>query len=179
MILDSHIYGEDSEPRAWLISKVMRISPNGVVRVTLTQDLYDQHKDYIERDSDGNIIGMWADWFSSNIEPTPIIPDDDVPQVTSVVSCSGKPQIKIGGSAKTLTVTFQDEDGAETGYVPGSWSFTIDGEDASSLLAINQVEDGKVKITFVGDDTYINKILTATFGDGDAQSSLALEILPL
>ena len=33
MIIDTKV---DSEPRAWLISKVNRISPNGICRVTLT-----------------------------------------------------------------------------------------------------------------------------------------------
>lgn len=41
MLIDSKIYSNDSEPRAWLISKVNRISPNGVCRVTLTQDTFD------------------------------------------------------------------------------------------------------------------------------------------
>jgi len=41
MIIDSNLYNVDSEPRAWLISKVNRISPDGIVRVTLAQDLFD------------------------------------------------------------------------------------------------------------------------------------------
>jgi hypothetical protein len=49
----------------------------------------------------------------------------------------------------------------------------------SALLTITSVTDGKVKIQFNGDDSYINKILTATFTSGDISSSLDLEILPL
>ena len=70
LIIDTFV---ESEPRAWLISKVNRISPNGICRVTLTQDTYNQHTDYIEHDENGNIIGMWANWFSSVIEPEEVI----------------------------------------------------------------------------------------------------------
>jgi hypothetical protein len=38
MIIDAKV---ETEPRAWLISKVNRISPNGICRVTLTQDNFD------------------------------------------------------------------------------------------------------------------------------------------
>lgn len=54
MIIDAKV---ESEPRAWLISKINRISPNGICRVTLTQDIFDQHKDFIEKDGNGNIVG--------------------------------------------------------------------------------------------------------------------------
>lgn len=41
MLIDSCLYNPDAEPRAWLISKINRISPDGIVRVTLTQDTFD------------------------------------------------------------------------------------------------------------------------------------------
>lgn len=178
MLIDSKIYGKNSEPRAWLISKINRISPNGVCRVTLTQDTYNQHTDYIEYDESGDIIGMWADYYRSSIEPAPIIPDEPS-DITVVISCTGKHQLKVGGSAKTLTASFIDVDGNPSEYQSGDWSFTIDGDDASNLLTLTPVSDGKVKVKFDGDDTYINKILTATFTSGDLSSSLDLEILPL
>lgn len=175
LIIDTKV---ESEPRAWLISKVNRISPNGICRVTLTQDTYNQHTDYIEHDESGNIIGMWADYYRSSIAPTPITPDEPS-DITVVISCSGKHQLKVGGSAKTLTATFYDEGGEVIDSQSGVWSFSIDGDDASELLILTQIEDGKVKVKFNGDDTYINKILTATFTSGDLSSSLDLEILPL
>lgn len=175
MIIDAKV---ESEPRAWLISKVNRISPNGVCRVTLTQDTFDQHKDYIEHDEFGDITGMWADYFSSNIQP--ILVDIDTPStLTSSITCSGKPQLKVGGSAKTLTVVFYDENGEPTDYQSGEWSYTIDDADVSDLLTVTNVADGKIKVKFDGDDSYINKILKVTFTLGDIISTLDLEILPL
>lgn len=175
LIIDTKV---KSEPRAWLISKINRISPNGVCRVTLTQDTYNQHTDYIEYDESGDIIGMWADYYRSSVEPAPIVPDEPS-DITVVISCTGKHQLKVGGSEKTLTASFIDVDGNSVEYQSGDWAFTIDGDDVSNLLTLTPVSDGKVKVKFDGDDTYINKILTATFTSGDLSSSLDLEILPL
>lgn len=179
MIVDTMV---ESEPRVWLISKVNRISPNGICRVTLYQDKYDIHKDFVEHDESGNIIGMWADYYGSNLQPEPVIiddPDSIVSQITSSITCSGKQQLKIGGSAKTLTVIFRDETGEITDYQSGEWSYTIDDVDVTDLLTITAVADGRIKILFNGDDSYINKILKVTFTSGEISSSLDLEILPL
>lgn len=167
-----------SEPRAWLVSKVNRISPNGICRVTLTQDLFDTHKDYIEYDLDGNVIGMWADYYASSVEPEEVSYDEPT-TLSSSITCSGKCQIKVGGSAKTLTVVFYDAEGEVTDYQSGEWSYAIDDADATNLLTVTSVSDGKIKVKFDGDDSYIGKILTVTFTSGDVISSLDIEILAL
>ena len=180
MIIDSNLYSQDAEPRAWLISKVNRLSPNGVARITLAQDIFDQHNDYVERDSNGNIIGMWANYYNSNIEPT-FVPDDIPPSpITSKITCSGKSQFKIGGSAKTFTVTFYDHENQEmTDHQVGSWAWYIDGDPVPDIL-FNLTEDGnKIKVKFLGDDSYIGKVLTVTNTSGDVISSLDVEIIAL
>jgi len=58
---------------------------------------------------------MWANYNSSVIEPTPVIPDEPT-DLTAIVSCSGKHQLKIGGSSKTLAVTFYTADGEVADY---------------------------------------------------------------
>ena len=164
MIIDSRV---ETEPRAWLISKVNRISPSGICRVTLTQDIFDQHRDYIEKDSDGNIIGMWANYRIDNVEPTPIVSDETQPisssTTTSIITCTGKPQFKIGGSAKTFTVTYYNEDNEIIpDHAPGEWTFVIDGTPVDSELLTLTPDGNKLKIKFLGDDSYIGKILTIT-----------------
>ena len=66
-LIDSNLYNDDSEYRAWLVSKVNRISTKGICNVTLAQDTFNQHTDYIEKDDEGNIIGAWADYWTSSI----------------------------------------------------------------------------------------------------------------
>ena len=175
MIIDSKV---ESEPRAWLVSKINRLAPNGICRITLSQDTFDQHKDYIEHDVNGNIVGMWADYFGSVIKPEPV--SHDVPTtLSSSVTCSGKPQFKVGGSAKTFTVTFYNAEGEQVAYQSGTWSYKIDDVDVSTLLTVTDVSDGKIKVKFDGDDSYIGKILTITFTSGEVVSSLDVEILAL
>ena len=186
LIVDSRLYNEDSQPRAWLISKTKRISPNGIVVVTMAQDVFDEHNDYIEKDENGNIVGMWGNYFNSNIEPIPVIPGDDTtplspPSVTSTVICSGKPQFKIGGSAKTFTITFNDEDGnVITDHNPGSWLFKFgDTLAPDDLFEVVPLDDGRIKVKFLGDDSYIGKILTVINTSDDVTSSIQMEIIPL
>lgn len=184
MIIDSCLYNPDSEPRAWLISKVNRISPDGVARITLAQDTFDQHNDYIERDNDGNVIGMWADWFKSEITPTPIIPDVEPRySVTAKITCSGKPQLKVGGSTKTLTVRFYNEEGEEVdGYSVAGWSYSMDGSPLSNnYISITPVDGviNKYKCKFLGDDTFVGKIITVQAESGNITATLDIEVLPL
>lgn len=179
MIIDTHV---ESEPRAWLISKVNRISPNGVCRITLAQDIFNQHSDYIEKDADGNIIGMWADYYKSNIEPS-AVPVDDAPpsSITAKITCTGKSQFKIGGSAKTFTVRYFNEDNVETDYTPGIWSLSINDEVISNdLVELTELDDNKkLKVKFLGDDSYIGKILTITNKSDDVEASIQVEIIAL
>ena len=184
MIIDSPLYNSDAENRAWLVSKVNRISPNGICRVTLTQDIFDQHNDYIEKDSDGNIIGMWANYYKNNVEPVPIVPadqdDQSSPTVTATITCSGKPQFKIGGSAKTFTVTYYNEENEViSDYSIGSWTFAIDDTAVASELLTLTPDGNKIKVKFLGDDSYIGKILTVTNTSTDAVASLQVEIIAL
>lgn len=167
------------EPLAWRLTKVEDISPKGVRRLTFAADTYNQHTDYVEKDESGNVIGMYADYYLSNIEPTSVENPDESSSITSSITCSGKQQLKIGGSAKALSVTFYDENGEIIDYQSGEWNYMIDDVDALDLLTITEVSDGKIKVKFDGDDSYINKILHVTFTSGDISSSLDLEILPL
>ena len=184
IIIDNR--GISTEPRAFQISKVNRVSHNGICTVTAAQDRFDQHTDYIEKDEFGNTVGMWADFFASSITPTPIVPDiqdDDFSPTSdyiSTVTCSGKNQIKIGGSMKTLTVRFTDGYGDPAEFLPGEWSFVIDDEPIpEDLLTITDVAENKIKVKFNGGDEYIGKILEATYTSGDVISSLKLEIIAL
>ena len=182
MIIDSALYNSDSEPRRWKVSKVNRISPNGIIRVTLTQETFDQHKDYIERDSGGKIIGMWADYYDSYIEPVSIDSDTSYSSISSNITCSGKCQIKVGGSAKTFTVNYFDVNGnLMPDFTPGTWSFEIDGNPVSdTLMELTQFEDNrKIKLKFLGDDSYIGKILNITNTSNRVNASLDVEIIPL
>jgi len=78
-------------------------------------------------------------------------------------------------------VVFADEDGTSIDTLPGTWEFSIDGNSVPQELLTLSVIDNHVKVKFLGDDSYIGKILTVTYKvDGeDIIASLPIEIIAL
>lgn len=153
MIIDANVF---SEPRAWRVSKINRVAPKGTIMTTLAQDKFDQHNDYIEKDLNGNVIGMWADYYLSPTTPQ----DKPESDKTCVITYSGtKPELKVNGSYKTFTIEFSD------GIIEqGSWDYLIDGLPVpNDTLDIVVVSNEKQKIKFIGSSKYIGKILTIKF----------------
>ena len=171
MIIDTKVdVLSGSEPRAWKISKVNRISPSSLARITLAQDYFDQHRDYIEYEDETNpstIIGMWADYWKENIIPNDL---DTIPSpiIHSIITYSGvKPEVKVNGSFKKFTVTFYDdeENENEIPLINGKWEFKLGNDDASSLVEVEDktidptLSDNQIKVKFIGSDEWINKNL--------------------
>ena len=175
MIIDSNVL---TEPRAWHVTKVNRISPNGIARIGLAQDKFDQHRDYIEIDKDtGNVIGMWADYYEHTVDP--ICHEEPKNLYHSLISHSGvSPELKSGGGYKKYTVKFFCVD-EPIEYHKGIWSFEIDGEDASDLVTTIADED-YIKVKFIGGDSYINSVLTIKYiSDDGITSSIEVGIIGL
>ena len=150
---------------AWQISKVENAQPLGVQKLTLYQDFFDQHRDYIEKDSDGNIIGMWASYFDSEIAPTdPSTPTTPQSSITARISASTS-TIKVGGSYKNLTVNlFNDSNEDITNeYADATFTWTcfIDDEDWTNKVTWRDgTEYNQKKAKFPNDTSVIGKILS-------------------
>ena len=154
-------------PVAWIISKVETANNLGLQMLTLYQDFFDQNKDYIEKDSNGNIIGLWADYFDSNIEPTD--PDTPSPTPSNIYGkiTASTSTIKVGGSYKTLTLKLYDADNNEVtdNYSSATfdWTCYIKGnerDDLSDKVAwLNGSLFNQKKIKFPDDRSYLNQIL--------------------
>ena len=175
MIIDAKVL---TEPRTFQISKINRISPNGLIRVTLVEKLFDPHTDYIELDSDGNVVGMWASYYSDGVSADKPQEDEDS-LVYSEITFSGAktPQLKIGGSAKTFTVTFYRE-GVEIDHKPGTWSYEINDIDATDLVQTTVVSDNQIKIKFIGEDDYIGEDLTISYSsESGIKSSVKMNLV--
>ena len=167
MIIDNKVdVLRGAEPRTWQISKVNRLNSNGLVLVTLTQEQFNPHTDFIEYEDPedpSTIVGMWADYFTNDgSTPTDETPIED--NVRSVITYVGKASIKVGGSYKKLTVTFYDGD-EPVGFRLGQWAFAIDGVDASSLIQTDStdIEQNQIKVKFTGSEDYMGKTLTVSY----------------
>lgn len=175
-IIDAHVL---TEPRSFEVSKVNRISPNGLVRITLAENMFDQHNDYIEKDEMGNVVGMWANYHKPRIT---IGPEDPQPEnIRCVISHSGVGEnLKVGGGYRKFTVKFYIGEN-EIDYQQGEWSFELDGQDAYDLVEVKRLDDlSQIKVKFTGDDSYIDKNLVIKFrGLKDIHDEIEMNIVGL
>ena len=174
MIIDNKVL---TEPRAWVITKPNRIANKGICGLTFAQDVFDPHRDYIELDDDGNVIGMWADYFADGLTPED---QTDFADLTCEVSVVGNKRIKIDGGYKRLSVQFF-KNGEPAEFRDGNWNYYVDGTDVS--LLVEEVTDGlaknEISIRFIGTDDYIGKILDVVYTAGTISDDLELSITGL
>lgn len=169
---------------AWQISKVENAQPLGIQKLTLYQDFFDQHRDYIEKDSDGNIIGMWASYFDSEITPTdPSTPTTPPSSITARISASTS-TIKVGGSYKNLTVNLFNNSNKDitTEYADATftWTCSIDDEDWTNKVTWRVgTEYNQKKVKFPNDNSVIGKILSVKCEIVKDGLPIESEILPL
>ena len=171
MIIDIPNYGDTNwSPNAWKVSKLERANVRGRTKITLAQNAFDPHSDYIEKDSDGNIIGLWADYYDSNIEPTDPDTPSPTPSTTYGKITASTSTIKVGGSYKTLTLKLYDSDDTEitdttiTDLTRDNfvWTCSCDGIDLTNSDKVTWLSGSGInqaKIKFADDRSYLNKIL--------------------
>lgn len=153
-------------PLAWKLTKLENTKPLGLLQLTFSQTSFDQNNDYIEKDKDGNIIGMWADYYKST---TPTDPDTPSPTPSTIYGkiTASTSTIKVGGSYKTLTLKLYDaDDNAVTDNYSSAtfdWTCCIKGNETDDLSDkvtwLNGSLFNQKKIKFVDDRSYLNKIL--------------------
>ena len=160
------ISAKTKHPLAWKLTKLENTKPLGLLQLTFSQTSFDQNNDYIEKDDDGNIVGMWADYFSST-EPTDPDTPSPTPSTTYGKITASTSTIKVGGSYKTLTLKLYDADDNEVtdNYSSATfdWSCYIKGDEdkvqpnAATLIKGSAFNQAKIK--FADDRSYLDKIL--------------------
>lgn len=152
-------------PVAWKISKVENAAPIGLQKLTLYQGFFDIKRDYIEKDENGRIIGMYADWYDSQVEPVDQ-PRIDIPQTSvygDISSTNGK--IKVGGTYKTLTLFLFDKDNEDVTDNYSSaifeWTCRIESNDVTDKVTwLDTTPFNQIKLKFPSDKSCLAKVLT-------------------
>lgn len=184
LIVSPRIYNLEKEiyPVTWEISKVEGLHPVGIQKLVLFQDEFNRDKDFVEYDENGNICGMWADYYTSRILPE----DVDAPQEESygVITCNSTTNtIKVGGSYRVFTCSFFNvDDDSVVDKEVGEWSFTVDGESVADLITVSESsEPNSIKIKFNNNQDYVDKILvvSATDADGESYCEMKLDLVGL
>lgn len=151
-------------PLAWTITKVENIHPKGIQKLTIYQSPFNPHKDYIEKDSNGNITGMYADYFDVDIEPTNPDTPTTPPSANYGKIISSTQTIKIGGSYKNFTVKIYDEKSTditdEYSAADYIWTCFINDVDITENVSFVKSDDfNTIKIKLPNNREYLDKIL--------------------
>ena len=154
-------------PVAWKISKVENAAPIGIQKLTLYQDMFDQTRDLIEKDSTGRIIGMYADYYDSSIEPLDPPRIDISAQKNYAKISTTTAKIKVGSpSYKMLTANIFDQSNVDISenYTAATfkWMCSVGDEDMTDKVTWmeNTSAYNQIKVKFPADKTYLTKILT-------------------
>ena len=171
-------------PLIWACTKIENIQPVGIQKLTIYQTVWSDNRDYIEKDENGRIIGMWASYFDSEIAPTdPSTPTPTPSSTTARISASTS-TIKVGGSYKNLTVNLYNDSNEDitTEYSDAtiSWTCSIDNEDWTDKVTWRDgTEFNQKKLKFHDDTSVIGKILSVKCEIIKDNLPIESEILPL
>jgi hypothetical protein len=158
-------------PIVWAVTKLENIHPIGIQRLTLYQQAWNDHTDYI----DPVTKKMYANYFIYNDKMKPINPDGTEKPPESDYSAkisSDLSTIKVGGNYKLITTTIYDSLGnditGEYATADFKWEYKTDGEepnddlDSCIIERREDVEFNQIKFKFLEDTGYLGKILYIT-----------------
>lgn len=149
------------EPVTWRITKCENAQPLGIQKLTLYQDRFNEHTDYVNLETGE----MYANYFDSEIAPTdPSTPTTPPSSITARISASTS-TIKVGGSYKNLTVNLFNDSNEDitTDYADATftWTCSIDDEDLTDKVTWRAgTEYNQKKVKFPNDASVIGKILS-------------------
>lgn len=149
------------EPVTWRITKCENAQPLGIQKLTLYQDRFNEHTDYVNLETGE----MYANYFDSEIAPTdPDTPTTPPSSITARIAASTS-TIKVGGSYKNLTVNLFNDSNEDitTEYADAifTWTCSIDNEDWTDKVTWRAgTEYNQKKVKFPSDTSVIGKILS-------------------
>ena len=147
-----------------MVSKVERVNVRGRTKLTLYQKPFNSNTDYIEKDENGIITGLWANYFDGTAPTDPSTPTTHPSSITARISASTS-TIKVGGSYKNLTVNLFNDSNEDitTEYADATftWTCSIDDEDWTDKVTWRAgTEYNQKKVKFPNDDSVLGKILS-------------------
>lgn len=149
------------QPVTWRITKCENAQPLGIQKLTLYQDRFNEHTDYVNLETGE----MYANYFDSEIAPSdPDTPTPTPSSITARISASTS-TIKVDGSYKNLTVNLFNDSNEDitTEYADATftWTCSIDEEDwTDKVIWRDSTEYNQKKVKFPSDSSVLNKILS-------------------
>lgn len=153
-------------PLAWKVTAIKDMGPIGLTRFCLSQDLYN--------DANDNPELMIADYFTSEIEPTPVDPEVELAGTAAITYNGSKPTIKVGGSWKVFTPAFSNANA-----VVSKWTISDENGDISTNDNYIIEQDGdKLKLKAVLDYDLVGTVLIVQLiGSDNSTAELKVEVV--
>ena len=184
LIVDVPNYSiENWTPNTWVVSKVERVNVRGRTKLTLYQKPFNSNTDYIEKDENGIITGLWANYFDGTAPTDPPTPTTPPSSITARISASTS-TIKVGGSYKNLTVNLFNDSNEDitTEYADATftWTCSINNEDWTDKVTWRDgTEYNQKKVKFPSNTSVIGKIMSVKCEIVKDNLPIESEILPL
>lgn len=166
-------------PSAWTVTKCENVQPFGIQKLTIYSNFFNEHTDYVNLETGE----MYANYFDSEIAPTPSTPTTPPSSITARISASTS-TIKVGGSYKNLTVNLFNDSNEDitTEYADATftWTCSIDNEDWTNKVTWRAgTEYNQKKVKFPNNTSVIGKILSVKCEIVKDNLPIESEILPL
>ena len=161
------ISAQTEHPLVWSVTKIENTKPVGIQKLTIYQDFWDEHRDYIERDENGKIIGMYADYYDSAVIPVEPSTSGEIAGVNKTIVASST-NMKIGGSYRLFTVKILDDSKNDITekYENGDfdWVCSVNNKDLTEkvLWSKSGCKYNQIKMKFLNDRSYLGKMLSLT-----------------
>jgi len=168
----------DINPNCYMVSKILDMAPQGVLKLTLKQDDYNKRRD--------NPDIMVCDYYTDSgditvTEPEPVVSPDKTSTITQVsVTSAGITPVSeplVVGSTSYFMVEFSDDG------IDAQWRISLNGDDTNAaaierLMVINQLNDTLISIKPGKSNKVKGRSFTLSVSDpkGDYYSSITVEV---
>lgn len=155
-----------SAPLAFLISGQDALHPAGILKLCLTQDVFDPNTDRADRES-----GIFCADFVPGSSP-------DASETGTILYSGLAPTLKVRGGYRTLSVSFKDGERADF----SSWQALSGPDDVSHLIDLRPcAEEGRFRVRFTGDESCLGRKITLCLRSlsGRNEARLTMEVTSL
>ena len=146
-------------PAVWTITKVENTKPLGIQKLTIYQNAFNEHTDYVNYETGE----MYADYYDNGIPALDQSISTFLPSVYSKISASTD-SLKVGGSYKTLTLNIfkasDDDITKEYSDATFTWFCSIGDEDWTDKVTWRSAAYNQMKVKFPDDRSQLTKLIT-------------------
>lgn len=175
-------------PNCYMISKVLDMSPSGIIKLSLKQDDYDPKRDDVEN----LVCDYYVDTGDVNVidpNPTPVSGTSTI----NYMAVNADGELEEGTMIESMTVgktyyfaaSFTDDDGTENFDVDADWRITLidptsdeESEELEKLITIRHVNAHTISIRPAKSLKTVGRKfeLSVSDADGNYRSSVSLEV---